>query len=354
MKRLTILALCLLMLLGGCAAPREPGYTGESGALPAISAPEAAFPEGEPQVLPEAAPDPLPAAEPETHKPEPDSPEDLPGERSDPKPQAPAESRDPIPEAPAVERPKICIDPGHYAGVNATPAGVDYPYVEGDFDLQIALHLQRILLEKYGIEACMTRSTGTITLGGYTDLALDQGHLELRGAYAAEQGCDFFISIHTNANLNDANGAPTYEQPLEITKTVVLANTLCCSSDRWLSVANSIGTHVTAASLELGISDGRPFLEAAPGAVPTWSDGWNDSLIQPGAVLCRLGEKGDYYGVLRGAAQAGIPGVIVEHGFHTVPEMRRLAAEGDLAERWAEADADGIAAALGIPPLKAD
>ena len=46
---------------------------------------------------------------------------------------------------------------------------------------------------------------------------------------------------------------------------------------------------------------------------------------------------------LRGAADAGVPGMIIEHGFHTVPDMRQKATAGELAEAWAEADADGLA-----------
>ena len=51
----------------------------------------------------------------------------------------------------------------------------------------------------------------------------------------------------------------------------------------------------------------------------------------------------------RGAASAGVPGVIIEHGLHTIPEVRK-AAQGDLALKWAEADAYGIAWGLGFVP----
>ncbi len=38
-----------------------------------------------------------------------------------------------------------------------------------------------------------------------------------------------------------------------------------------------------------------------------------------------------------------VPGLIIEHGFHTIPEVRKLALTGELLEKWAEADANGIA-----------
>ena len=69
---------------------------------------------------------------------------------------------------------------------------------------------------------------------------------------------------------------------------------------------------------------------------------------EPGTLCRRLGEHGDYYGVLRGAANVGVPGMIIEHGFHTVPKMREAAAGGELKERWARADAEGIAEGFGL------
>ena len=75
----------------------------------------------------------------------------------------------------------------------------------------------------------------------------------------------------------------------------------------------------------------------------SWSDEYNDQLNVPGTVCVRWGEHGDYYGVLRGAAMVNVPGLIIEHGFHTIPEVRKLALTGELLEKWAEADANGIA-----------
>ena len=91
---------------------------------------------------------------------------------------------------------KICIDPGHYAGKNEAGDG----YAEGDFTLNLALELKNLLEAEYGITVCMTRDSGSISIGGYKDAALDNGHISLRGTYAAEEGCDLFVSVHTNAN----------------------------------------------------------------------------------------------------------------------------------------------------------
>ena len=40
--------------------------------------------------------------------------------------------------------------------------------------------------------------------------------------------------------------------------------------------------------------------------------------------------------------------MIIEHGFHTVPKMREAAVGGELKERWARADAEGIAEGFGL------
>lgn len=248
--------------------------------------------------------------------------------------------------------PKICIDPGHYEGDNRIYGEKSYGYAEGDFTLQVALELQKILMEKYRIESCVTRSASVINLPGYTIEDMGSVGLESRVEVAMEQDCDFLFSIHTNANLPDANQYPTLLQPIQITKTIVLVNTTCCDDARWMAVANEVGKNLSRVNVEEGFAEDRPFLAGRPGNVPEWTDDWNDSLTTTGAVLCRHGERGDYYGLLRCAAENGLPGVIVEHGFHTVPEMRNAAMNGDLAQRWAEADADGIAMGLGIIPIR--
>ncbi len=350
-KRLGALALiCLLLFAAGCGAlPETPPPTGEiplptpavqGGGLPELSRPTAPSLE----TLPEQQ---IPAGPAETAgSPDPASPDKPPETREAVDPASSDRPPQSALTGPSTPRPKICIDPGHYAGVNAIDDGLGF--AEGDFTLEVALRLQAILRDTYGIESCLTRSGGTAVLGGYSDLELDQEHISLRGAYAAEQGCDFFMSIHTNANLEDANGCPTFDQPIGITKTVVLVNVPCGKSERWLAVANEIGTRLSRVNADLGLAESDSFQPASVGQIPAWSDEWNDSLNRPGAVLQRLRENEDYYGVLRGAAEVGVPGIIVEHGFHTVRRMREMAVNENLAETWAKADADAIAAALGL------
>ena len=241
----------------------------------------------------------------------------------------------------------VCLDPGHYLNSSVLEGTELYGYGEGLFTLRLGLELRDVLEHTYGIDVTMTRETDDITLDGYTNGELDNQHLSLRGTYAAGQ--DLFISLHTNANQDDANGAPTCNQPVEINKTIVFVNQVALGSERGIALANAIGTRLSAENYALGLAVSDRFDTAERGAAHAWSDAYNDALNTPGAVCYREGEgQKDYYGVLRGAASVGVPGLIVEHGFHTVSEIRLAAMEGDLAVRWAEADAAGIAEGYGF------
>ncbi len=243
---------------------------------------------------------------------------------------------------------KICIDPGHYAGVNAIEGPDAYGYAEGDFTLKIARELDRLLKEEYGVDSCMTRESKSITLGGYTDVELDSRHIVLRGEYAAREDCDLFLSIHTNANEEGANGYDTSMQPVSINKSLLIVNETARKSDLVLEICNGVGTNLSLVNYRMGLSTGSRFDTAARGSIRQWTKEYNDSLDTPGTVVYRKGNSGDdYYGVLRGAASTGTPGVIIEHGLHTIPEVRKAAQE-DLAVKWAEADAYGIAYGLGF------
>lgn len=244
----------------------------------------------------------------------------------------------------------LCLDPGHFAGETAVNEG-GINYSEGDFILELAKELKYILKKSYGITAYMTRETGTVSIGGYTDAELDGGHISLRGEFA--KGSDLFLSLHTNANLEGANGYGTSSQPVEITKPIIIANTIACRDSGALTIGNAIGVRLADTNYALGLGLPNKFKKInKPSEIISWTNEWNDGLDNPGAVCCRWNSRGtDYYGVLRGAANAGVPGFIIEHGFHTVPEMRRAAASEKLHIEWAKADAAGIAEGFGFREL---
>ena len=244
---------------------------------------------------------------------------------------------------------KVCIDPGHYNIAKEVADADEYHYVEGNFVLEVALELRDILKEKYGIDSCMTRETDTITLGGYTDDELDSAHISLRGEYAAEEDCDLFVSLHTNSNEEDANGYPTFFQPIEINKPIIIVNTVALSSEVAMKTANATGAKLASVNFELGLAETDMFSDVTAEHIGEWTQKYNDGLGGVGTVVVRTGKKNpDYYGILRGATNVGIPGMIIEHGYHSVAEVRRAAATGDLKDVWANADAVGIAYGFGF------
>lgn len=241
---------------------------------------------------------------------------------------------------------KICIDPGHYEKANLV--GGSDRYSEGDFTMFIAAALYKELL-KYGIQAEFTRTTGHISLGGYVDEELDKGHIKLRGEYAYYTGCDLFVSLHTNSNGDNAHGYPTFSQPVALNHPLVIVNTVAMRDSRSLNIANSIGSNLVNENYKMKIATTRTYAPASVGNVPGWSNTINDGLNVSGITLCRLSSSGkDYYGVLRGSSSMGVPGMIIEHGFHSIPEVRRAAAGGNLDDVWGKADAYGIAYGYGF------
>lgn len=247
----------------------------------------------------------------------------------------------------------VCIDPGHFLNYSPLNTEASYGYEEGLVMLRLGLELRTVLRQNYGISAIMTRETDSITIDDYTNSELDNHHLTLRGTFA--EGQDLFISLHSNANLDNANGYPTLNQPVAANKTLVFVNQVALASDRFMQMANAVGKQVTAANAAAGLTTtGYAFTDGERGSLITWSDAFNDGLDTPGTVCYRDGETHqDYYGVLRGAASVNVPGLIVEHGLHTVAEVRKAAMEGDLVRRWAEADAAGIAEGFGFEVPKA-
>jgi len=244
---------------------------------------------------------------------------------------------------------KICIDPGHYHIATDVTEADEYGYIEGDFVLELALELRDVLKERFGIDSSLTRETDSITLGGYTDYELDSAHISLRGEYAAKEDCDLFVSLHTNSNEEDANGYPTFFQPLGVSKPIIFVNTVALDSETAIKIANATGTKLASVNFELGLAEVDTFDEVEMGAVEEIVPGYNDSATEIGTVVIRKGKKdSDYYGVLRGASNVGVPGMIIEHGHHSVPVVRRAAACGALTEAWANADAEGIAYGFGF------
>ena len=184
---------------------------------------------------------------------------------------------------------KICIDAGHYAKYNKSP--VNDKYYESEMTWKLHEYLKKEL-ESLGIKVITTRSDQTKDLG-----------LTSRGNKAS--GCDLFLSIHSNACNTESEDFPL----------------ACCSVS---GKADAIGKKLadTVASV-MGTK-------------------------QNGRIWKRRGKFGDYYGVLRGAAAVGVPGVLLEHSFHTNRKATEWLLVDSNLKKLAKAEAKTIASFYGI------
>lgn len=249
---------------------------------------------------------------------------------------------------------KVCIDAGHYGTLNNnyeyTGADGNFPYSEAVFTLEIAKALQTELQQAYGIDSFMTRTGKSISLTyngkTYKNENLDQKNIAVRGYVAKPQGCDLFISLHTNSTSRQTK---LWSQPKSINKAYVFVNQTAHASDKGMLIANVIGTSLTEYNKEAGIQTAG-FTTRAKNKAASFSTTKNDSSKTNGTVIYRKGSSGsDYYGVLRGAAANGVPGILVEHAFHATQIVRKRAnASTDLSENWADCDAYGIACGFGF------
>lgn len=157
---------------------------------------------------------------------------------------------------------KICLDAGHYGKYNRSPAIPEY--YESDMNWKLHLMLKEEL-EEYGIEVITTREKQE------KDKALfDRGEMS--------EGCDLFLSIHSNST-GDGEVKESIDRPVAIVQLDGRGDEL----GQLLAdcVARVMGTK------------------------------------QPGEFYSRKGSRGEYYGVLRGAAAVGTMGILLEHSFHT-------------------------------------
>lgn len=165
---------------------------------------------------------------------------------------------------------KICLDPGHTGKQNLGLKG----YYESVGNLAACKEL-KAELESYGFEVFMTRTADN----------QDPSISTQRGQMAVKNGCQVFISWHSDANAN--------------------------SSVRGVTAIRSIKRPD---SYELG----KQLAAAVAGAMNTSLSPYSGSV---NGVWTRQRSQGDdYYAVLRGATGSGSAvqhAFLIEHGFHT-------------------------------------
>lgn len=190
--------------------------------------------------------------------------------------------------------PKICIDAGHYGYYNQSPAVKTYYESKAMWTLHLYL---KEALEKRGFDVMCTRSDQS------KDLAL-----VTRGTKA--KGCDLFLSLHSNAVGSDVNEKVDYPRvyyPI---------------SGKGKDIAEKL-----AKCVEITMKT-----------------------KQAGQIYSRYNSAGnaDYYGVIRGAASVGVPGMIIEHSFHTQTAATKWLLVDANLKAMAEAEADVIADHFGM------
>lgn len=212
--------------------------------------------------------------------------------------------KDPKEEKPMSKPFKVCLDAGHYGNYNA---GAVKGYYESVRMWKLTELLAKELTAR-GITVIKTRSNQA------TDLALTS-----RGRKA--NGCDLFLSMHSNAAGAESVDYPVAYVPL-----------------------NGTGTSI-----------GQKLADIVADVMGT---------VQKGRTATRKGSGGaDYYGVIRGAVAVGVPGVILEHSFHTNPKaaawlmndanLAKLAkAEADCIAEWLEETAKPAAQTLQVAQRK--
>ncbi len=187
----------------------------------------------------------------------------------------------------------ICLDAGHYGKQNRSPAVPEY--YESDFTWKFHL-LLKAELESWGFEVRTTRTDKD------KDMALmDRGR--------ASKDCDLFLSVHSNAV--DGSVHENTDYPLAIVSLDGGSKDLG-------------GLLAAAVEKTMGTAQGKQ----------TWSKANSHGT--------------DWYGVLRGAAEVGTSGIILEHSFHTCTRSARwLMDDGNLA-KLAQAEAQVLADYFGM------
>lgn len=178
---------------------------------------------------------------------------------------------------------KVMLDAGHYGYYNQSPAIKEYWESKMTWKLHLMLKEE---LEKYGIIVGTTRKKQE------EDMALyDRGY--------ASKGYDLFLSLHSNAVGDNVNESVDYP---------VCFVQISGKSDK-------IGTLLSECVRDI-MQTKQP------------ADHWSQQ-----------GNRGDYFGVLRGATAAGTVGCIIEHSFHTQTRATKWLLKDENLRKLAVAEA---------------
>lgn len=208
---------------------------------------------------------------------------------------------------------KIMLDAGHYGKYNRSPAVPEY--YESDFAFKFT-NMLKAALEAYGF------TVGTTRKDQAKDLAL-----QARGKAAA--GYDLFISIHSNAVGSGVNNSVDY--PVAIT----MVDDDKVTIDEVSKAVGEILAQVVAATM--GTSQAaRTYTKLS--ANDRDGNGIKDD---------------EYYGVLHGAKLVRVPGIILEHSFHTNAKAAAWLLKESNLQAMAAAEAAALAKYYGMEKSQA-
>lgn len=200
---------------------------------------------------------------------------------------------------------KVCIDAGHYGKYNVSP--VNRAYYES---VQMwRLHeLLAAELKKRGVTVVLTRQSQA------ADLSLIS-----RGKKA--KGCDLFLSLHSNAASTEGVDYPVAMVLRPNSRTTIDEKSAEIGLTLAKVVQSTMGTAQAARTATRASGNDRD------------GNGIKDD---------------EYYGVLEGARRVGVPAVILEHSFHTNKRACNWLLVDANLQALAKAEADAIAAWLGV------
>ena len=188
---------------------------------------------------------------------------------------------------------KICIDAGHYGNYNNN-THVKPTYWESRMAWKLHL-MQKEELEKYeGVTVILTRA----------DVEKDLAVVD-RGKKA--KGCDIFISDHSNSCDTESVDRPVVIYPVS-------------------GLCEPLAAKLAAKIREVMQTKDPERIYSR----------WNSA------------HNADYYGVIRGAASVGVPGLIVEHSFHSNNRSAKWLQSTANLRTLAEAEAAVLAEEYGL------
>lgn len=207
----------------------------------------------------------------------------------------------------------VALDPGHAEGSDAGAVGVNGAQ-EAVCNWKIA-EACKTELEKYShVRVVMTRDR------------YENNSLEQRVISAVEVGADVVVSIHLNSTgYGGANGAEVY----------VPYN--ASYNPNTHEVGEALGSEILDELAKLGL----------------YNRGVKIRVIRDdNSYDYANGDDGDYYGIIRYARRANIPGIIVEHAFiDNAGDYSSFLSSDDKLRRLGAADAQGIVDAYGLSPV---